>query len=501
VWVALAFIPSSLLLSVTTFITTDVSPVPLLWVVPLALYLLTFTLAFAARPPLPHRWMLAVQPFYIATVALLLMYGWTRKPLLVIPIHLVAFFVTALVCHGELARRRPHVGHLTEFYLWISVGGVLGGVFNVLVAPVIFSRVWEYPIVLTLACLARPWPRERATVRGVAVNLLRTGGFVLALMLVSRTSVPGIPHWLLLAMGGLALALVSAGLGRAPLFLALCIGASLLIRTTSVLSTEPTLLAHRSFYGRYVVLNVPQGGGYHALYHGSTLHGAQSVSPAHRREPLTYYIKSGPLGWIFNATAEKAGHRRVAVVGLGTGTVAAYGNAGESWTFYEIDPGIVKIARDPRYFTYLRDSPAHINVVLGDARLSLTHAPPHAYDLIVVDAFNSDAIPVHLLTREAIGVYLDKLAPGGIVALHLSNRYLDLEPVVAALARERGLKARVGSSSLGGFFFSASTWAVVARSDDDFGPIAADVRWPQAKTRRGVPAWTDDYSSLLSVWD
>jgi spermidine synthase len=500
-WVALAFIPSSLLLSVTTFITTDVSPVPLLWVVPLALYLLTFTLAFAARPPLRHRWVLAAQPFFIALVAMLLMYGWTRKPLLVIPIHLLAFFVAALACHGELSRRRPPVSHLTEFYLWIAVGGVLGGIFNVLVAPVVFSRVYEYPIVLALACLARPWPAKRPTGRALAANLLRTVGLVVALVLVSRPEVPGIPTWMMLPLAGLALVLVSALLGRAPVFLAVCIGAALFIQTTLVLHREPTLLAHRSFYGRYAVLDIHSQGGYHALYHGSTLHGAQGVRPDERREPLTYYVRTGPLGQIFTATADEAGRRRVAVVGLGAGTVAAYGNRGEDWTFYEIDPGIVKIARNPRYFTYLRDSPARIGIVLGDARLSLTHAPAHKYDLIVVDAFNSDAIPVHLLTREAIGVYLDKLAPGGIVALHLSNRYLDLEPVVAALARERGLAARVGTSQLSGFFFSASTWAVVARSDADLGPLAADVRWPQARTRRGVPVWTDDYSSLLSVWN
>jgi len=500
-WVALAFIPSSLLLSVTTFITTDVAPIPLLWVVPLALYLLTFTLAFAARPPLRHRWMVSVQPFFIALVSLLLMYGWTRKPLLVIPLHLAAFFVTALVCHGELARRRPPVSHLTEFYLWIAVGGVLGGIFNVLVAPVIFSRVWEYPIVLTLACLARPWPRGPLTRRQLVAILLRTAGFVIALVLVSRTDIPGIPPWMTLLFAGMALAMVSAGLGRAPLFLALCIGASLFIRATFVLTHEPTLLAHRSFYGRYTVLDVRREGGYHALYHGSTLHGAQAMHPGAGREPLTYYARTGPLGQIFTATAEEAGRRRVAVVGLGTGTVAAYGNAGEDWTFYEIDPGIVKIARNPRYFTYLHDSPARISIVLGDARLSLRHAPPHKYDLIIVDAFNSDAIPVHLLTREAIGVYLDKLAPGGIIALHLSNRYLDLEPVVAALARERGMAARVGTTRLSGFFFSASTWAAVARSDADLGPLAADARWPQAQARRGVPVWTDDYSSLLSVWE
>jgi SAM-dependent methyltransferase len=498
--VALAFIPSSLLLSVTTFITTDVAPVPLLWVVPLSLYLFTFTLAFASRPPIPHRWVVAALPVAITVVAMLMMHSWTRKPVLVIPIHLLAFFVIALACHGELARRRPAVTHLTDFYLWIAVGGVLGGIFNVLVAPVVFSRMHEYAIVLAVACLALPWPEERATRRQVIANLLRTAGLVAAMVLVSRSEIPGIPRWMMLPLAVTTLVLVRALVGRQPLFLALCVAAALAIQTAIVLSGEATLLAHRSFYGRYAVLDVKQqGGDYHALYHGSTLHGAQSLR--HPRDPLTYYHRKGPLGQIFAATAEKAGRRRVAVVGLGTGTVAAYGNAGETWTFYEIDPGIVEIARDPRYFTYLRDSPARVGVVLGDARLSLARAPAQAYDLIIVDAFNSDAIPVHLLTREALGVYLDKLAPGGIIALHLSNRYLELEPVVAALARERGLRARVGMATLSGYFLSASTWAAVARSDEDFGPLAADSHWFTAKPARGIPAWTDDYSSLLSVWN
>lgn len=501
IWVGLAFIPSSLLLSVTTFITTDVSPIPLLWVVPLALYLLTFTLAFAARPPLPHRWVLMVQPFFIAAISLLLMYGWTRQPLLVIPLHLAALFVTALVCHGELARRRPSVSHLTEFYLWIAVGGVLGGIFNVLVAPVLFTRTWEYPIVLTLACLARPWPSGPANHRRTLANLLRTAAFVFALLLVARTGVPGISPRLQMWIAALLLALVALGLGRRPLWLALCVGASLLIRALFVIQGEPTtLLAHRSFYGRYTVRELPDGGGYHALYHGSTLHGAQSLVPGRRREPITYYVRGGPLGRMFAARAAEAGRRRVAVVGLGTGTLAAYSNAGEEWTFYEIDPGILSIARNPKYFSYLHDSPARLNVVLGDARLSLARAPARRYDIIVVDAFNSDAIPVHLLTRQALGVYLDKLAPGGVVALHLSNRYLKLEPVVAALARERGLAARIGSAEAPGFMNSASAWAVVARNDADLGTMAADAFWRPARNPRGIAPWTDDFSSLLSVW-
>lgn len=435
VWIGLAFIPSSLLLSVTSYITTDVAPVPLLWVLPLALYLLTFTLAFATRPPLRHRWMLAVHPSVLAGVALLMMTGWIRRPMPLIAAHLAGLFVVALVCHGELARRRPPVRHLTEFYLWIAVGGVLGGIFNVLVAPVAFTRTWEYPIVLTLACLARPWPRRHSTQRDLLLGLLRAAAFAFALVLVARSGVPWIPHWLSLVLAGVLLLLISPGLGRAPLWLAVCLGITLFYWSDRELRNQNTLLAHRSFYGRFTVQNEAQGL-YHALYHGSTLHGAQSMFFGATREPLTYYVKSGPLGRLFAARAAEAGHRRVAVIGLGTGTTAAYANAGEDWTFYEIDPGVLAMSSNPKYFRYLSESPARTRVVLGDARLSIAHAPPHGYDMIVVDAFNSDAIPVHLLTSEAIGIYMSKLAPGGVVMLHLSNRYLDLRPARVPALRE-----------------------------------------------------------------
>lgn len=498
-WIGLAFIPSSLLLSVTSFITTDVAPVPLLWVLPLALYLLTFTLAFAARPPLRHRWMLAAQPTVIAAIALLMMTGWVRAPVPVIAIHLFGLFVVALVCHGELARLRPPVRHLTEFYLWIAVGGVLGGIFNVLVAPLVFTRTWEYPIVLTLACLARPWAAGRPTRRQMAVYLLRAAAFVFALLLVARSGVPWIPQWLQLVLAALLLVLISPGLGRAPAWLAACVGACLFIWSANEVSNQPTLLAHRSFYGRFIVLNTGFGM-FHALYHGSTLHGAQSMIPGRTREPLTYYSRNGPLGRLFAARADRAGRRHVAVIGLGTGTLAAYSNRGEDWTFYEIDPGVLKMSSNPKYFRYVRESPAKLRVVLGDARLSIAHAPPRGYDLILVDAFNSDAIPVHLLTREALGVYLDKLAPGGVISFHLSNRYLNLEPVVAALARERGLSARVGSNNPREYLHSASVWAVVARSDADLGTMTADSFWRPVRNPRNIAAWTDDFSSLLSVW-
>ena len=503
VWTALAFVPSSLLLSVTTFITTDLAPVPLLWVLPLALYLLTFTLAFAGRPPIPHRWMVAAQPALLGGVALLLMHGFTRRPEYVIPLHLGMLFVTGMVCHGELARRRPAVRHLTEFYLWISLGGVLGGIFNVLVAPVLFSRLWEYPLVLAAAALARPWPsrEKRAGGRASWWGAVRAAGFVAVLLLVSDTNLAGLPALAVLLIPMAAAVLLAVALGRTPVWLAACLAAALAIQTAGSLRDRTTLLAERSFFGRFTVVLNPGQGGVHALYHGSTLHGAQKRAPAERREPITYYVEEGPFGQLFQAARTRPGPKRVAVVGLGTGTAAAYARRGDRWTYYEIDPHVERVARDPRYFTYLRDSPAPVRVVLGDARLSLAAAPDAAYDLIILDAFSSDAIPMHLITREALGMYLRKLAPGGMIVYHISNRYLDLEPVVATLAWERDLAALVGEGKgIGGWFRSSSTWVAVARSGQDFGPLDADARWRPARLERGMRPWTDDYSSILSVW-
>ncbi|HYJ79158.1 MAG TPA: fused MFS/spermidine synthase, partial [Longimicrobiaceae bacterium] len=501
VWTMLAFVPSSLLLGVTTFISTDLTPAPLLWVVPLALYLLSFTLVFAPRPLVPHRWMVAVQPSLLTGVAILLLQRYLNEPVLTIPLHLAGLFVTAMVCHGELARRRPGVRHLTEFYLWIAVGGVLGGAFNVLLAPVLFPRVWEYPLVLALACLARPWPRERKPVGWHAGTALAAFVFAGVLMAAVRPAPSNLSSPVAVVAVGLVMTLIVIFLGRAPVWLALCLGSLLLVRTLSSLHGDGTLLAARSFYGSYRVYESGLRDSFHVLAHGSTLHGAQSLDPARRTEPLTYYLRSGPIGRVFNATPVLSGGRRVAVVGLGAGTLAAYGAKGEAWTFYEIDPGIERIARDPRFFTYLADSRADLRVVLGDARLSLAREQGPAYHLILLDAFSSDAIPTHLLTREALEVYLSRLAPGGVIAFHLSNRFFDLEPVVAALARERGLAARTASGPLGrrGGYEYYSTWLVVARSEEDLGSLARHRGWTRPALSPGVHPWTDDFSSLLQV--
>lgn len=502
IWVGLAFVPSSMLLGVTTYITTDLTPIPLLWVVPLALYLLSFTLVFAPRTLVPHTWMVWAQPSLLAAAVMLLLEGWLREPSVAVPIHLGALFVTAMVCHGELSRRRPRASRLTEFYLWISVGGVLGGIFNVLLAPVLFTRIYEYPLLLALACLARPRHAAEEEPWRHVLYAIQALGFGVALLFVATTDDPRLPAIAVVALAAVVLTMLTVGLGRAPGWLALCLGGLLLVQVRNEVMSPNNLTTRRTFFGHYRVYVNGIGGGYNVLGHGSTLHGAQSLRPERTAEPLTYYVRNGPLGDIFATNPVGTRGVRVAVVGLGTGTTVAYAQRGEEWTFYEIDPGIVEIARNRDYFTYLLNAEAPVRVVLGDARLSLAKAPKGAYDLILLDAFSSDAVPVHLLTREALGTYLERLAPGGRIAFHVSNRYLDLESVIGELARERGLAIRVGSGppSKPHRYEQWSTWVVVARRQRDLFGLDNPPRWRAPKLRPGARAWTDDYSSVLSVF-
>ena len=500
VWVGLAFVPSSMLLGVTTYVTTDLTPVPLLWVVPLALYLLSFTLVFAPRTLVPHEWMVWVQPSFLAMAVMMLLQGWLREPQLAVPLHLAALFATAMVCHGELSRRRPPAARLTEFYLWISVGGVLGGIFNVLLAPLLFTRVYEYPLLLGLACLARPWPEGGSTWRRHLAAAAQAGIFGVILLYLARRDVNELPTLVIVPLATATIYLLALGLQRTPLWLAVCLGTILLAHIRVEVMSPNTLFTRRTFFGHYRVYVNPVGGGYSVLGHGSTLHGAQSLTRERTAEPLTYYVRNGPLGDIFASRPVMARGARVAVVGLGTGTTAAYAQRGEQWTFYEIDPGIVDIARGGRYFTYLRNAEAPVKIVIGDARLSLAKAPRGAYDLILLDAFSSDAVPIHLLTREALATYLERLAPGGRIAYHVSNRYLDLESVIGGLARERGLAARVGTGpeSQPERYEQFSSWVLVARAERDL--VVSGRRWREPEVRPGLRPWTDDYSSVLSVF-
>jgi spermidine synthase len=426
-----------------------------------------------------------------------------KRPTAQMAVHLLAFFVTAMVCHGELARLRPRVRHLTEFYLWLSVGGMLGGLFNALVAPVLFATVLEYPIALVLACALRPRTGEgpeRAISRWLDVALPVITCVAIVLVLRKANPESWFEHgsavfWIVTALACLSYA------GR-PIRLALGVAAMLVGAAIGRDDRETVVLTQRSFFGVYRVRKYPA---YRLLQHGTTTHGGQLLAADMRREPITYYHRDGPLGHVFATVATTSPRRNVAIVGLGTGTVACYGRTGERWTFYEIDPLVQRIARDPRYFSYLRDCPPVTNVVLGDARLSLVTAPDGAYDIIILDAFSSDAIPAHLMTREALALYLQKLAPGGVIAFHISNRYVDLQPVLTELARDARVAGSVGedfklSSAQTAMYKSTSKWVVLARRAADIAELTMLPQWRPLPPQADVRLWTDDFSDIFSVF-
>jgi hypothetical protein len=524
-WLALAFVPSSLMLGVTTFISTDIASLPLLWVVPLALYLLTLILAFARRQFFAPRLLVRMLPG--VTLVLLLVYlsgATTQMAALLVLLHLLYLFVAALTCHTLLAADRPRAAHLPEFYLWLAAGGALGGLFNALVAPALFNAVVEYPFAILLACLLLP----RAAAKRPAPPTAHK--FYQPELVAPAQSRPARARWLDLALplitGLLAFTLALAAERFALDFkttIALAIGVPLLVayqfrqrpvRFALALASvvvaanllTPTnarpLYTARNFFG---VLRVTrdEGDTLHKLYNGSTLHGRQYTDFTRQCEPLSYYHPDGPLGQVFAVYQARPATPEVAIVGLGTGATAAYAQSGERWTFYEINPAVVGVARAPEYFSYLVNcAHAPVAVALGDARLQLARAPDAAYGLIVLDAFSSDAIPVHLMTAEALDLYLAKLAPNGLLAYHISNRSLDLHPVVAALARSRALSAvaRDDTQPDQPPGKEGSQWVVLARRPEDLGALASDTRWHALTTDRAQHVWTDDFSDIISVF-
>jgi len=503
-WILLAFAPSSLMLSVTTYLSTDLAAVPLLWVIPLGLYLLSFILVFAARPPIRPATVRIALACSLVVLSVMVAVRVSQPLIFLVPLHLMTFFLVALMCHGQLAEDRPAARDLTEFYLWMSLGGVLGGAFNALLAPVLFRGITEYPIALILVAALFVWPRigDQTTrqkrldwILPAALALL-TWGLVVALQ--TRLHLPGMQE--LAIVFGLP-TIICLGFARRPLRFALGLAAILGAGAFYFNEQGQTLYAARSFFGVHRIM-LDNKSEFHQIVHGGTLHGRQFSDPNKRGIPLTYYGKSGPIGDVFSALSTPAFPKHVGLIGLGAGTLAAYGKKGQDWTFYEIDPLVEKIARDPRYFTYLQDSAAKPRVVIGDARLSIKNAPPHYYDILIVDAYSSDAIPIHLSTREALQLYLEKLAPNGVMAFHISNRHLDLEPMLGNLARELRLVARTRNDNKkqnrpeG---VTASEWVVMARRKENLGALAKDARWKITKTNN-ARLWTDDYSSILSVF-
>jgi hypothetical protein len=488
-WMLMAFVPSSLMLGVTTHISTDVAAVPLLWVLPLAVYLLTFILAFARRPLAPAR-VAAFLPLLAIPVALNLVGVFKPAAWIVVLLHLALLFGVGALAHGRLAEERPAADRLTEFFLLLAVGGVLGGVFNAIVSPLVFDAVIEYPLVLALALALRaPFGKRPSRFFDLTLPLVLAAAFV-AVLAGLEADATAERAAALVAAGGLLL------LARRPVGFALGAAAILAI---AMLTQGGGMHVDRTFFG--VLRVVETAPGRHTLVHGTTVHGVQDLSSRLRSEPLSYFARSGPIGDVFRLYSRE--FRHVDVVGLGVGSLAAYGRPGQSFTFYEIDPGVVEIAFDPTLFTFVHDSPAAIRVVVGDGRRSLDRASAHSSDLLVVDAFSSDAIPVHLLTREAVSLYVRRLRPDGLLAFHISNRHLDLAPVIASVAETLGLAAveRVDRDAAAAGIEparSASHWVVLARSPARLRALRTD-GWKQPARDPGRRPWTDDFSNVLDA--
>ena len=510
-WIFLAAVPSGLLIAVTAHISTDVAAAPLLWVLPLSLYLLTWVLVFQSRPLLPHGWMLLLQPLAIAGIIVLLAIGGEQNLLLTLGGNLLCFFVIAMACHGELARTRPAARYLTGFYVALSFGGMLGGLFAGLIAPFAFSWIAEYPILLALAALCRPpggderwpgWSRWYWPLLAIAaVALIAPSWSDIRLM----SWLDDHRVWVIGAVGAVS-ALLALGLNanRWKIF-ATVVVALVLIRAYP--ADDGRVDTVRSFFGVHKILVTPHGQ-YHVLMHGTTIHGAQKFQNddgtplTGRPEPISYYHADGGIGQAITAIRErKGGPIRVAVIGLGAGTLTCASAPGEHWNFFEIDQSMVDTARDPKYFTYIANCEPDLKPVMGDARLTFAREPDGIYDLIIVDAYSSDAIPIHLATQEAMKIYKDKLAPQGVVLMHVSNRHLELASVVVGIAEANDLKSWVYSedSDRDSEYIFATSVVVSAREQADVGKLASSDEWVLTAADPGQRVWTDDYSNVLGA--
>lgn len=496
-WCALAFLPSCLMLAVTAHISTDVAPIPLLWVLPLAVYLASFIAAFARRTRQPPAGMTRAAVVSAVLSGVISLVGPAIPIWAVVAVDLTTVGLVSYAAHARLAATRPDTENLTGFYLVISVGGALGGLVNGVVAPMLFNRVWEYGLSLAaVPLLMSGLLTQRSTwftLRYHAVFRIAAGALLIPIAMLAAAAGLGVAA----PLGTLAiapvLALIAAGawkIARQPAALALC----LLLGTAAlgIQAVATSIDLQRTFYGSYRVVDES---GVHKLIHGTTVHGIQFQDDARRGRPTAYYAADGPLG----AVMQTVDHTRMAVVGLGAGAIGAYGTAGDHYTFFEIDPAVETIAEHQGWFTFLEDSDADADVVVGDGRLKLAEQPAEEFDVIVLDAFSSDSIPVHLLTQEAFKEYASRLAPGGSLVIHISNRIFDLAPVLTAHAQELGWKGVRGvGAGASGADQVASDWVVITPDPVTADTLLAQARWSKLDSRDPV-TWTDNYASVLSV--
>ncbi len=512
VWVALAFAPSSLLLAATEYVTTDIASVPLLWVVPLAIYLASFIVAFGKKQPIgPALWSRALA-LGATLVAALVVADVQRPSWLVAAAHVGLLFLGSVVCHRALAMLRPPVERLTEFYLLLSVGGVLGGMFNGLLAPVLFDDLVEYPLAIGLVCLGRVvLDAERdAKTSNVRRDALLGGAAALFALLAVRIGLkmyasPAVLRGALLV----ALAIAFAWSKPRPVRFAVALVGIVLAGMRNQPGGEE-IFADRGFFGVLAVKN-DTSRGVRTLVYGRTVHGIQSLDPAKAAVPLAYYHPAGPAGDVLGPLPDEAareglaGGRSVGVIGLGVGSLAAYARSGDRWTFFELNPTVVTIAE--KNFTFVPDARkrATVDVEIGDARLRLRAGPPNRFDTLVLDAFSSDAIPMHLVTREALAVYRRSLRPDGVLLAHVSNQHLNLRPVLAALAHDAGMFAMARVDNVSPAESEAgranSIWVVLTESAAELARIGAKSpgAWVALMPAPGQPVWSDDFANVLGA--
>lgn len=488
-WLQLSLVPSVLLLAVTAQITTDIAPVPLLWMVPLGLYLGSFIRVFAQGWQ-PSRWTWPV--LAVLSLPMLLAFAYEPNRWWWIAVHLGILWCGAVLCHGALVQARPAPDRLAEFYLCLALGGAIGGVLAGLVAPLVFDMRTEYPIAVLAALWLAPrapagLPRLHLSWR-IGLGLGVIGAAAVTLAVAAGVALPSVANVFVLvpAVGAIVW-------WHRPRVFAACATVTLL--AGGHVNADSVVQRGRSFYGTYSVRDLSTLKA-RALYHGTTLHGLQSLEPARRREPLSYYGPNSPVADIFRARVQPGAH--VAVLGLGAGVILRYAQPGAHWTVYEIDPAIARVAQDPALFSHWAEAAVTPALVMGDGRLRLRDALDGTYDLIVVDAFASDSVPTHLLTREAMQLYVRKLRDGGTMLFNVSNRYLDLAPVLGATAAALGLAAheRLDETTGAAADLLSSKWVEVGSPATLRRPAA---RWTGVKVRPTDHGWTDDYSNLLAV--
>ena len=501
-WFVLSFIPTSLLYGVTSIVTTDVAPVPLLWAIPLVLYLVTYVLAFVQAPRVPYRVFATILPILLATMLVSAVANAAAAAWLLLVLHLGGFFVAATVLHRMLAVVRPPAQRLTRYYLVISLGGVTAGVFNVLVAPLVFDDLFEYPLALVLATLAASGPIAGPLLGRRETSIRRMSAVCLGIVLAVLTFGCRAPWDLRATMIAVLVVTISGKAltrSRVAVLLTAIVAALIVPYSSRAPGVEES--ERRTFFGVHRVIR-DSSSGFATYLHGSTIHGMQSLDPARADQPLTYFHRTGPIGRLMREFVDARPAAHVGVLGLGVGTLAAYARADQSWVFYEIDPMVERIAHES--FSYLPRCTASHRVVLGDARLSLAESPAEAFDVLVMDAFSSDAVPAHLLTIEAMRLYLSHLSNTGVLALNVTNRFLDLEPLVAAAANVLDLHGRIRrdlvlSDEQLTAGKTASRWIVLARTERHLGTLAHDDDWQPLDRDHSVAAWTDEFSNLWAV--